>query len=132
MEIEIRAALEKFRRGDQDSAFFELLEMPGDVLSMLIEAFRSERKLASRAFLVKVAWERRDRAAIPFLGEALMDSKEQVWQEALDGLVTFASMETLEILQQARSREFSKESDRKRFRLWLDEAIEQVQDVTRR
>ena len=132
MEIEIRTVLEKFRRGDKESAFFELLEMPGDALPKLIEVFRSERKPAFRAFLVKVAWERRDRSAIPFLGEALMDSKEQVWQEALDGLVTLASAETLEILHRARSREFSKESDRKRFRLWLDEAIEQVQDVIRR
>ena len=61
-----------------------------------------------------------------------MDSKEQVWQDALDGLVTFASTETLEILHQARSRQFRNESEGKRFRLWLNEAIEQVQGVIRR
>jgi hypothetical protein len=132
MEIAIRAVLEKFRRGDKESAFFELLEMPGDVLPKLIEVFRGERKPASRALLVKAAWERRDRSVIPFLGEVLMDSKEEVWQEALDGLVAFASKEALEILQQARNREFNKESDGKRFRLWLDEAIGQVQDVISR
>lgn len=132
MEIAIRAVLEKFRRGDKESAFFELLEMPGDVLPKLIKVFRGERKPASRALLVKVAWERRDRSVIPFLGEVLMDSKEEVWQEALDGLVAFASKEALEILQQARNREFNKESDGKRFRLWLDEAIGQVQEVISR
>ena len=132
MEIAIRAALEKFRRGDKESAFFDLLEMPGYVLPKLIEVFRGERKPASRALLVKVAWERRDRSVIPFLGEVLMDSKEQVWQEALNGLVAFASKEALAILQQARNREFKKESDGRRFRLWLDEAIGQVHDVISR
>jgi hypothetical protein len=132
MVIAIRAALEKFHRGDKESAFFELLEMPGDVLPKLIEVFRGERKPASRALLAKVAWERRDRSVIPFLGEVLMDSEEEVWQEALDGLVAFASNEALEILLQARNREFNKESDGKRFRLWLDEAIGQVQDVINR
>ena len=132
MDTEIKAVLDKFYRGDKESAFFELLEMPGDVLPNLIGVFRSERRPASRAFLVKVAWERRDRSVIPFRGEALMDSKEQVWQEALDGLVALASMESLEILQQARSRQFSKESNRKRFRLWLDEAMGQVQEVISR
>jgi hypothetical protein len=61
-----------------------------------------------------------------------MDSEEEVWQEALDGLVAFASNETLEILLQARNREFNKESEGKRFRLWLDEAIGQVQGVINR
>jgi len=32
MEVEVRAALEKFRRGDDETAFFELIEMPGDAL----------------------------------------------------------------------------------------------------
>jgi hypothetical protein len=27
MEVEVRAALEKFRRGDDETAFFELVEM---------------------------------------------------------------------------------------------------------
>ena len=132
MESEVKELVEKFRAGDQESAFHTLIELPGDILPALIEVFRSETAPDVRAFLVKVAWERRDPAVIPFLGDALNEDDEEVWQEAFNGLVAFASMETLEILQQARSREFSKESDRKRFRLWLDEAIEQVQDVIRR
>ena len=132
MESEIKEIVERFRSGDEESAFFTLIELPGDVLPTLIEIFRAEHAAEVRSLLVKAAWERHDEAVIPFLGEALRESEEEVWQQALDGLVAFASKEALEILQQARNREFNKESDGKRFRLWLDEAIGQVQDVISR
>ena len=60
MAIDIREILEKFRSGAEEEAFFELLEMPGDVLPALTTAFRTEHNPARRAFLVKVAWQRRD------------------------------------------------------------------------
>ncbi len=132
MQSSVGEVVEKFRNGDEESAFFNLLEMPGDVLPDLIASFRNERLPKTRAFLVKVAWQRRDPTAVPFLGEALNDTRETVWQEALDGLVTFASPEALEILRQARSRKFNSEAATKRFHLWLEEAIQQVQEVIRR
>ena len=101
MRSSVGEVVEKFRNGDEESAFFNLLEMPGDVLPDLIAAFRNERLPKTRAFLVKAAWERRDPTAVPFLGEALNGAREKVWQEALDGLVTFASPEALEILRLA-------------------------------
>jgi hypothetical protein len=128
---EIKEIVDNFRGGDEESAFFTLIELPGKVLPALIEIFRAEPTAAVRAFLVKAAWERREEAVVPFLGEALGESEEEVWQQALDGLVAFASKESLEILQHARAREFVNASDGKRFRLWLDEAIAQVQDVIR-
>ena len=124
---EIKPIVEKFRSGDEESAFFTLIELPGDVLPALIEIFRAERAAAVRAFLVKVAWERREEAVIPFLGEALNESEEEVWQQALDGLVAFASPQSLEILQSARARACSDSSNDKQLRLWLDEAIQQVE-----
>ena len=51
MEAEVRAALEKFRRGDDETAFFELLEMPGDVLTGVIDVFHAEPRADVRAFL---------------------------------------------------------------------------------
>jgi len=128
---EVKQIVETFRSGDEASAFFTLIERQGDVLPALIEFFRAEPDAEIRAFVVKAAWERREEAVVPFLGEALRATEEQVWQQALDGLVAFASKESLEILHQARNREFINESDGKRFRLWLNEAIAQVQEVTR-
>jgi HEAT repeat protein len=128
----INEILERYRNGEKEAAFFDLLEMPGDVLHELTRAFQTERFPEIRAFLVKVAWQRRQKSVLPFLGEALNDMQETVWQEALDGLVTFASPEALEILRQAHSRKFTSEAAAERFRLWLEEAIQQVQEVIRR
>jgi hypothetical protein len=127
MEREVRAALEKFRGGDQEAAFVELLELPGDVLPVLIEVFRVEQEADVCAFLVTVAWERGDRSALSFLGDALNHAQEEVWQAALDGLVALASPESLEILRQARHRDRADDADARRFLLWLEEAIQQVE-----
>ncbi len=132
MQIEIRAALEKFRNGDEESAFIDLIEMAGEVLPALTEHFRIEADIAARALLVRVAWERRDQAALPLLAEALGQPQEEIWQEALDGLVAFASPESLEILRRARQRGDADEITAKRFRMWLEEAIQQVEFDLRR
>jgi hypothetical protein len=132
VEIEIRAALEKFRSGDEEAAFFELIEVAGNVLPALTEQFRVQPDIAARTFLVRVAWERRDQAALPLLAEALGQPQEEIWQEALDGLVAFASPESLEILRQARQRDEKAESAVRRFHLWLEEAIQQVEFELRR
>jgi hypothetical protein len=127
MEAEVRAVLKEFRSGDKEAAFFELLEMPGDVLPIMIDIFRSERLSEVRAFLVKVAWQRRDESVISFLGEALNAAEEEIWQEALDGLVTFSSQESLQVLQSARSRKFANDSASRHFHVWLEEAIQQIE-----
>lgn len=125
MESDVRALVERFRGGDQEAAFVELLELAGEVLPALIEIYRAEQESEICAFLVRVAWERRDRAALSFLGDALNHEQEEVWQAALDGLVAFASPESLEILRQARNRDPA--TDTRRFLLWLEEAIQQVE-----
>lgn len=132
MELEVRAMLDKFRSGEEEAAFFELLEIPGDVLPALIDVFRTEPDAAIRALLVRVAWERRDHSALSFLGEALSQLQEEVWQQALDGLVAFASPESLEILQRARNRDCKDDTAARRFGLWLEEAIQQVEFELRR
>lgn len=127
MVNDIKKLVEEFRTGDKESAFFTLLDISGDVLPALMEVFWTERSPKVRAFLVKVAWERREQSLIPFLGKALIENDEEVWQEALDGLVAFSSQESLEVLQSARSRKFKKETAAKRFNRWLEEAIQQVE-----
>jgi hypothetical protein len=130
--IEIRESLERFRAGAEEEAFFELLEMPGDVMSPLTIAFRTEQDPAIRAFLVKVAWHRRDREAIALLAEAVNQSDEEIWQEALDGLVALASPEALAVLTAARTRDLADRSASQRFQSCTAEAIEYIRQILRR
>jgi hypothetical protein len=123
---EIREILEKYSSGAEEEAFFELLQMPGDVLPAVTAAFRTEHNPALRAFLVKVAWERRDPNALHFMTEALSQTDEEVWQTALDGLVTLASPEALAVLTAAKTRELGDEAATKRFQSFVSEAIEYI------
>jgi hypothetical protein len=118
--------LDKFRAGDEEVAFYELLELPGTLLPALVDRFRSESQSPIRALLIKVAWERKEEGVIHFLSEALMEPEELVWQQALDGMVAFASQEVREILLAARTHEFADEALTSRFHLWVEEAIQQV------
>jgi hypothetical protein len=127
MAADIAAILDRFRAGDEETAFYDLLESPGSLLSELIDGFRSDSQSQVRALLVKVAWERKEEGVIAFLSEALTVADELVWQQALDGLVAFPSDEVREILIEARERGFVDEALTNRFRLWLDEALHQVE-----
>lgn len=127
MSSAISNILEKFRLGDQEVAFYDLLELPGELLPDLIREFNAEQESHVRALLIKVAWERKEDGIVPFLNDALEVPDELVWQQALDGLVAFASPEVHEILLAARTREFADTTLTNRFRLWLEEAIQQVE-----
>lgn len=123
--------LEMFRCGDAEDALHGLLETGRDILPELMNAFRAEKDPGVREFLVGVIWKYRAQPAVPFLGEALMDPEPRVWREALDGLVTLSSPETLEVLREARMRvSIHREADD--FGCWIDEAIEQAKSVMKR
>jgi hypothetical protein len=126
---DIRTILEKFRGGAEEEAFFQLLEMPGNALSALTEAFRAEQDPALRAFLVKVAWQRCDPMSIHLLTEALEQTDEEIWQAALDGLVSSASAEALAVLMAARTRQLADQSATKRFQSFVNEAIEYIRQT---
>jgi hypothetical protein len=116
-------------RRAEEEAFSELLEMPGDVLPALTAAFRTQQDPALRAFLVKAAWQRGDRQAIALLAEAVNQSDEEIWQEALDGLVALASPEALAVLMAARTRKFADRSVSQRFQSCAREAIEYIRQI---
>lgn len=119
--------LEMFRSGDADNAFHGLLETDRDILPELMAVFRSERDIGVRELLVKVIWEHREQAAIPFLGEALSDTDPRIWRQALNGLVTLASPAALDVLRAARTRQLRTQPETEEFRRWLEEAIEQAE-----
>jgi hypothetical protein len=123
---QITELLQRFREGHREDVFFGLLEMDREALPELMGAFRVERDVQVRAFIVEIIWQRRQQSVVPFLGEALRDSEPAVWREALDGLVALASPAAWEILRSARTRQFPNPRERDEFRRWLDEAISQA------
>jgi len=124
--------LEAYRRGDRDRAFFGLINRGDSLLPDLVKAFQSEADPKVRAFIVEVLWQQRDQRAIPALAEALNDPDERVWQEALNGLVTLASTESVEALKMGRGRIFRTVAERDKFNTWLEEAIDQAEEALRR
>ncbi len=124
--------LQRFREGDRDGAFFGLLEMDHEALPMLMAFYRAEPDRDIREFLVEVIWRHRQLSTIFFLGEALWDAESAVWKQALDGLVTLASLPTLDVLRAARKRQFPRQQDADEFGRWIDEAFEQVESQLQR
>jgi HEAT repeat protein len=124
---QIDYCLQLVRSGDADTSFHSLLEIGPEVLPDLMDVFRTENDVDVREFLVRVIWEYRDDAAVPFLREALYDPQQRVWRQALDGLVTIASPASLEAMRAAMTREFLNHDAKEEFRGWLEEAIEQAQ-----
>jgi len=124
--------LKELQKGNFESAFFGLLESRFNVLPHLIHAFQSEKNTEVRASLVKIIWEIRKPECIPLLNEALYDSEPSVWKEALNGLVTLASTESLGVLQSALNRSSQNGKNGAVFRKWIEEAIEQTSNEMKR
>src|SRR5262245_45444061 len=57
-------------------------------LPHFVDAFNGEPDPRRRSRLIRIIWQFRDRSALPVLGEALRDPHDQVWKDALDGIVT--------------------------------------------
>lgn len=119
----VKNAIELARGGHREGAFTSLFERGEAAIPLMAEAFRAEADPALRALLVEVIWQLRSPASIAFLGEALQDPNPDVWKQALDGLVTLASAESLRILEAARETVRPFDDD---FQVWLDGAIEDV------
>ena len=123
MDELIRRALESYQNGDDDTAIASLLEIAEDILPSLSAIYRNESDPDLRAFLVRVAWERREDMSANFILEALDDPAEEVWQSALDGTVALASPEMLDLLKSLSATERGDPSTTRRFQICVDEAI---------
>ena len=123
MESKIIESLKAFRAGDDEAAMTTLLEAEEELVSALVEAYRQESDPEVRAFLVTVAWERREEQSTVFIVEALSDPAEEVWQAALDGTVALASPEMLDLLKSLRTTERADPAATRRFQICVDEAI---------
>jgi HEAT repeat protein len=114
------------RVAHDESAAFALIEGPEAIAPLLVLAFKSEPDAAKRAAILRIIWERRDPRSIPVLGEGLRDASPGVWKEALDGLVTIGSRESISEIEAAKQRIFASDRERDEFREFLDEALEQL------
>jgi len=117
----------QLRDGDSEAAFHSLIEADRAAIPKLIEVCKAERNPETRAQLVNIIWEFRDPSTISFLGEALFDSSSRVWKAALDGLVALGCPAALPFLRAALSRESLGTSNSDSFRIWVEEAIEQLE-----
>jgi hypothetical protein len=124
--IEIAYYLERYRAGDEETAFFGLIELEAAAVPDLIAAYRSEAEVSVKEFLVEVIWQFRLPSTISFLGEALRDPEPAIWKEALDGLVALRSAAALSELEAAKTSKVCTAGDADEFRSWLDEAIDQL------
>ncbi len=131
METKITDSLNAFRAGDDDTAMMTLLEAEEELAPALIEAFRQESDAEARAFLVTVAWERREANSPAFIAEAINDPAEEVWQAALDGTVALASSEMLDLLISLRTTERADPAATRRFQMCIEDAIPYVDGLVR-
>ncbi len=126
MSSVIREEILRLQGPERDQARFTLMETPDAMLAELMATYRSERDAEVRAALVEVIWQHRQPASLEFLGEALHDPDERVWQQALDDLVALGGPAANQVLKKAiawaeRDRQANEE-----FLGWLDEARDQV------
>jgi HEAT repeat protein len=77
-----------------------------------------------RSRLIRAIWQFRVPQALPTLAAALDDPCDDVWKDALDGLVTIGGVEAQQILQAARLKAGQLPQVDKLE--WIDEAFEQV------
>jgi hypothetical protein len=117
--------LSQARDGDFEVAYHGLIELPHHLLTDLEDAYRGETDPAIRALIVEAVWQHRLPSSVEFLAAALGDPHPEVWKQALDGLVIFASMESRKALEVAMNRLGNKNEVR---RAWIEEAIDQIDE----
>ena len=131
MEAKIYAALAAYRNGEDEEPLAALVELEGEIVPALMQLFSSETDADVRAFLVRVAWERREQNSVDFIVVALNDPVEEVWQSALDGAVALASPEILEVLHVTKRQERTDAAMARRFQICVEEAILYVEGLVR-
>ena len=131
MEAKIYAALAAYRNGEDEEPLAALIELEGEIVPALMQLFSSETDADVRAFLVRIAWERREQNSVDFIVVALNDPVEEVWQSALDGAVALASPEILEVLHVTKTQERTDAAMARRFQICVEEAILYVEGLVR-
>ena len=121
----INVEIEKLASPFAENACCNLWALTSTIIPHLTEAFWVERSPEIRATLIYVIWRFREKTSAPFLIEALDDVHDQVWMNALDGLVTIGGKESARLLI-----EFMTTLNPDDIRgAWAMEAIEQISEA---
>jgi len=123
--------LRLLRTGDEDGAFFGLIDLGPGIGPQLLAAFPALPAPAEREFVLRVLWEMRAPQALPLLAEVLRDRRDNCWRTALDGLVAFARPEAVGILEAAIAEEARSPQPNTVFLEWAREALEQAREACR-
>jgi hypothetical protein len=123
---ELEYYLDKARRGEADIAFHGLLELSGNPIHDLREAFRVESDPVVRDMIVRVITPLGGPEVVQFLGAALADPRPEVWKSALDGLVSIASPLSRRAVEQAMDKVAIEDPEQLS---WLVEAIDQINET---
>ena len=115
--------LDRLEEPDAENAFHFLIEAPAEAAPLLVEAYHVQSCSSKRAAIVEIIWQFRNAKTVPFLATVLRDDSDDIWRQALDGLVAIGGDTALEAL---RSEKTSLPVTGKKTR-WIDEAIEKVQ-----
>ena len=119
--------LRQLRAGDFESAFHGLIDLDPAIVHPLIAAYHTETSPAIRGDLLRIIWEFRTPLALPLLSEALRDRRDNRWKAALNGLVTLASAEAIQMLESVLSEESVALNPDSEYIDWVREALEQTQ-----
>jgi len=123
---EIREAVARHLAGEND-VFHDLYCLPDDYGADMIRFCLAASDAEARALLLDVLWNRREPAAIPLLERMIEDENEDVWQAALDGLVTYGSIRSAEIIEEYTAR-LKREKPGSGKIDWMIEAFEQLRE----
>lgn len=115
----VRQAL---RDGFTDREFFGLRELGEAAIPELIEQFRISEEQRIRVNLVQVLWQTRSKSTLPFLLSLLNEPDDEIWNEALDGIVAIGGPEAKSQL----AYQLSLSSGERRER--IEEAFTQMSD----
>jgi hypothetical protein len=126
MSIDERTRYYLARLDLDENAYFSLIEAPEDCLPGLVGAFRSETDLRKRTKILNIIWQHRSPSTISVLAEALNDPVDSIWKEALDGLLTIARPECIDVLESALNRSLHGTDSRPLFQHDVTEALTQL------
>src|SRR5688572_30300983 len=113
--------IRQLRAGDFDAAFHGLTDLDPEIVPALIATYREEQSSDIRSRLLRIIWEFRTPLALPLLAEALRDRQHGRWRLALDGLVTLASHEAVQELQDALEKESASPAPDRDYIEWVRE-----------
>jgi HEAT repeat protein len=118
--------LDRLDGPEAKDAFHALIEAPKQIVPLLVEAYHKRTRSSMRAAIVEVVWQFRDPGAVPFLAAALRDDSEEIWRQALDGLVAIGGGGALDALRGHRGGLPARGEKAE----WIDEAIGQIEQET--